>query len=454
MNISVIGLGKLGSPLAACLAEKGFNVIGVDLNAAYVERINEGHAPVQEPGLEDMIQRNHARLSATTDYETAIADTEATFIIVPTPSNSDGVFSLRYIVDACKGIGRALSRKASYHLVVITSTVMPGSTGGEIRETLEKYAGKRCGDDFGLCYSPEFIALGSVIHDLLAPDFVLIGESDERAGDVLVSIYRQLCGDHPAVARMNFINAELAKISVNTFVTTKISYANMLAEICERLPGADVEVVTAAIGLDKRIGARYLRGATGYGGPCFPRDNVAFGRLAHLIGANADIAHATDQINRRQAERLVERLTARLNAGATVAVLGLAYKPDTNVIEESQGIMLVRNLLAKGYAVLAYDPLAMENARAVLGDNVIYISSAQECVQRADAVVIAIPCQEFETLSPNDVKRDRPYKLIVLDTWRVLDREAFEPVCEYIAIGLGTVGEEPVRVVKEAVARA
>jgi UDPglucose 6-dehydrogenase len=179
-------------------------------------------------------------------------------------------------------IGKALARKNSYHLVVLSSTVMPGATE-KIRQMLEQTSGKRCGEEFGFCYNPEFIALGSVIRDMLNPDMLLIGESDERAGQILAGIYGNVCKSKPVVARMNFVNAELTKLSVNTYVTTKISYANMLAEICEKLPGADADVVTSALGLDSRIGRKYLKGALGYGGPCFPRDNVAFAALARSL---------------------------------------------------------------------------------------------------------------------------------------------------------------------------
>lgn len=437
-SVSVVGLGKLGSPMVACLAEKGFSVIGVDLSQTFVSLINEGKAPVQEPGLDDMLARNRERIRATTDYHDAIAHSDATFIIVPTPSEADGGFSLKYVLASIEQIGAALRNKDSFHLVVVTSTVMPGSTEGVIRPALEQASGKRCGEGFGLCYSPEFIALGSVIHDMLYPDFTLIGESDAKSGAILEYIYTQLCNSQPPVSHMNLVNAELAKISVNTFVTTKISYANMLSEICDNLPGADVNVVTAAIGQDSRIGGKYLKGATGYGGPCFPRDNVAFGFLANSLGANAAIAQATDTINRRQASRLAKRLLSELPQDATVGILGLAYKPDTNVIEESQGVALAKELIEQGFSIVLYDPLALDNVRQLLGDQPRYADSAKACVQAATAVVITTPSAEFQKLEPADFTpaNSSPRKL-VLDCWRVLDRDQFAQVCEYIALGIG-----------------
>jgi UDPglucose 6-dehydrogenase len=437
-TVSVVGLGKLGAPMVACLADKGYRVIGVDVNAAAIQSINQGKACVQEPGLDEMLHRNRDRIRATADYSDAIAHSDVTFIIVPTPSDASGKFSIKYVLSAIDQIGEALRSKDQFHLVVITSTVMPGATGTEIRAALETKSGKRCGEGFGLCYSPEFIALGSVIHDMLNPDFILVGESDPKSGEILATIYRNLVDNNPPVSHMNLVNAELAKISVNTYVTTKISYANMLGEICERLPGADVDVVTAAIGQDSRIGKKYLRGATGYGGPCFPRDNVAFGVLAQSIGANAAIAEATDVINRKQAARIVSHLLPRLKPDSKVGILGLAYKPDTNVIEESQGIALAQELLSKGFSVILYDPLALENTRQLLGTKPEYAASIQDCVHTADAIVITTPCKEFKALEPTDFSSAPPAPLkVVLDCWRVLDRDRFAQVCEYIALGVG-----------------
>ena len=437
-TVSVIGLGKLGAPMVACLADKGYRVIGVDVNAAAIESINQGKACVQEPGLDEMLHRNRDRIRATADYSDAIAHSDVTFIIVPTPSDASGKFSIKYVLSAIDQIGEVLRTKDQFHLIVITSTVMPGATGTEIRAALEAKSGKRCGEGFGLCYSPEFIALGSVIHDMLNPDFILVGESDPKSGEILATIYRNLVDNNPPVSHMNLVNAELAKISVNTYVTTKISYANMLGEICERLPGADVDVVTAAIGQDSRIGKKYLRGATGYGGPCFPRDNVAFGVLAQSVGANAAIAEATDVINRKQAARIVSHLLPRLKPDSKVGILGLAYKPDTNVIEESQGIALAQELLSKGFSVILYDPLALDNARQVLGTKPEYAASIQDCVHTADVIVITTPCKEFKALEPADFSSASSAQLkVVLDCWRVLDRDRFAKVCEYIALGVG-----------------
>jgi UDPglucose 6-dehydrogenase len=436
MNISVIGLGKLGAVLAGVMADKGHQVIGVDVNPAHVAAINQGLSPVREPGLDEMIRRNASRMSATDDIASAIARTEITFMVVPTPSGPDGTFSLKYVLNAIEPIARALANKSTYHVVVISSTVMPGSTAGEILPALERLSRKKCGPDFGLCYNPEFIALGSVIRDMSTPDMILIGESDERAGALLESLYRTVCPNDPPIARMNFVNAELTKISVNTYVTTKISYANMLAEICEKVPGGDSNVVSAAIGLDTRIGRKYLRGAFGYGGPCFPRDNVAFAKFAEMHNVDATLAKATDHINRRQVSRLADRILGMLPTGGTVGILGLSYKPDTEVIEESQGLMLARQLAKEGCRVCVYDPAAMTNAKGVLGASVTYSESMEACAAEASVLVIATPWKNFLSLRPEHMRQsgERP---VLIDWWGMLPKAEFERVAIYVACGHG-----------------
>ena len=259
----------------------------------------------------------------------------------------------------------------------------------------------------GLCYSPEFIALGNVIRDMLEPDMVLIGESDPRAGDVLERLYAGVCENDPPFRRMSLVNAELTKIAVNTYVTMKISYANALADMCERLPGADVEVVTDALGLDTRIGRKYLRGAIAYGGPCFPRDNKAFAVLARDLGAEPLLAEATDAVNVAQTDRLARAVQSRLKHGDTVGILGLAYKPDTGVIEESPGVALARHLGEAGYERPHLRPARARPRRRVRsGTRAQPAASIAELLERSDVVVIATPWPEFADL-PLDALRSR-----------------------------------------------
>ena len=420
--------------MVAVFAEKGYPVVGLDINPAFVEALSAGRAPVEEPGLQAMIDRNRERIRATTDYDIVIQDSDVTFIIVPTPSGDDQLFSNQYVIESLERIGKSLRKKPGYHCVVVTSTVMPGSTGGEIRATLEAASGRLVGPDLGLCYSPEFIALGSVIRDMLRPDMILIGESDEYAGGILEGIYKNSTESSPQIHRMNFINAELTKIAVNTFVTTKISYANMIADMCDHLPGADAGVVNAAVGTDSRIGRKYLNSGIGYGGPCFPRDNRAFAAFGRMLGARCDLAEATDRINDYQLIRLQGAVEGAAPLGATVAILGLSYKPDSGVIEAAQGVMLAKLLSDNGYRVVAFDPLAGGAASVVLGPAVTIADSAGIAIKQADVVVITTPWAVFKEIN-RDQLEDGGRQRTVIDPWRILSPQAAEGAARHLVMG-------------------
>lgn len=440
MELSVFGLGKLGSPMAAVLAGAGHRVIGVDVNPVLVNSINAGQAPVEEPGLQELLDAHRSQLSATMDYHQAISKSSVSFIIVPTPSKADGKFTNQYVLEVVEKIGQVLKNKNTYHLIVITSTVMPGSTGGEIQRTLEKAAGRPVGETIGLCYSPEFVALGNVVENMLYPDFVLIGESDRRAGDLLEAVYRSYCKNDVMVQRMNFVNAELTKISVNTYVTTKISYANMLSDICDRLPEADVDVVSRAVGCDTRIGHRYLRGAVAYGGPCFPRDNIAFAAMTRDLGACGDLAVATDKINHYQTARLLN-LIQGFSGKKTVSILGLAYKPNVAVIERSQGITLANLLIEKNYAVKVYDPMALPAAKKELHSTVELSASLEACAHHSDILVILMVWKDMAPELTQALQRNTQ-DCIVIDCWRTLAVEKMPPTVNLVHLGAGALASE------------
>jgi UDPglucose 6-dehydrogenase len=445
MRIAVVGLGKLGAPLAAVLASKGNDVLGIDVNSDAVRLVNEGRAPVEEPGLQDLVTVSRERLSATTDLSAA-AGADATILLVPTPSDERGAFSNEYVLAAIEEVGRGLAAGDGYHVVVVASTVMPGSCDAELRPAIERASGRRVGESLGLCYSPEFIALGNVIRDMLEPDMVLIGESDVRAGDVLEVLYGGVCENDPPFRRMSLVNAELTKIAVNTYVTMKISYANALADMCERLPGANVDVVTNALGLDTRIGRKYLRGAIAYGGPCFPRDNKAFAVLARDLGAEPLLAEATDSVNIAQTARLARVVQSRLETGDAVGILGLAYKPDTAVVDESPGIALARLLDEAGYDVYVYDPVALEAALPLLRGVARGCGSVAEVLKRTDVVVITTPWPEFAELPVAAFKGTRP---AVVDCWRLLPEDVYGDSIEIVRLGRSTAELSPVMSARE-----
>jgi UDPglucose 6-dehydrogenase len=429
-EVSVVGLGKLGLCIAAVLAYRGFKVVGVDVDKAKVDAVNGGRSPIVETNLEDLISQNSKNLRATTNHYDAVKQTQASFVIVPTPSEPDGSFSLKFVVEAVEKIGRAIADKDGYHLVVINSTVSPGSMENRVKPLLEEVTGKKCGMDFGLCYNPEFIALGDVIRGLLEPDLVLIGESDPKAGSILADMYKRICVNNPPIERTSFINAEIAKIAINSYITMKITFANLLAEICENTDGADVDEVTRIIGRDSRIGSKYLKGGLGYGGPCFPRDNIAFARFAESVSVKAELPITVHRANLSQVKRVVKIIEQlKLNHDKKIGILGLSYKPDTPIVEESQSIMLARELSSKGYVVHVYDPLALEEAKKVLGNTAIYEKTLDTCIKNVDVVVLATPWKSFSIINTEGK--------IIIDCWRLLkDREELKKNNQYIPLGI------------------
>ena len=264
MNISVIGLGKLGLCTAACFASKGHQVIGVDTNQKILDKLRLKQCPIDEPGLEDLLEMAWANLTLTDSASEALSNSEIVFIIVPTPSQSDGKFTNKFIMNALRPLAIALKEKDRFHVIAVVSTVMPGSCESWFKPLLENITGKVCGVDFGLIYNPEFIALGSVIRDFFNPDIVLIGASDKRSGAMVRELYLTTCESLPDIKVTSFVNAEITKLSLNCFVTMKISFANELASICEKVTGADIDTITDALGSDTRIGSKYLKGGLGF----------------------------------------------------------------------------------------------------------------------------------------------------------------------------------------------
>lgn len=440
-KISVVGLGKLGSPLVGVLANAGHHVIGIDVNEAFVASLNRGEAPITEPQLNDYITHNKNRISATTDYQSAIANSDITFIIVPTPSQGNGFFSNDYVLTAINAIGRCLRHKSTRHLIVITSTVMPSSMDKVIVPALEKAAAKHVGQDIGLCYSPHFIALGSVIKNMEYPDFILVGASDSTSGEQLTTLYRSYCKNEPTIEQMNFINAEITKISVNSYITTKISFANMLSGLCDQLPGADVDVITNSMGLDKRIGRAYLKAGSAYGGPCFPRDNIAFSKFAQSKGVPADIAVSADTINHHQLTRIVNY--AQASEARSICVLGLSYKTDCNFALVSFGVALANQFATRGYPVTVFDPQVTAVEQTSLDATVTFSTQLNAAVCAADFIIVTNPDHNLLEKLQKIIMQTPERHYVIIDCWRIATALHKLPHCDVIAIGVGQTYPSP-----------
>src|SRR5581483_6012663 len=421
-NISVIGLGKLGACMAAALASRGFNVIGCDVDRRKSEALHNGVAVTEEPNLQETIELAGSRLTATNDFKQAVLETDTSFFILPTPSLSDGSFSNDLLIAAFKSVVKILTeRRKQRHLFIVSSPITPG-TCAKVLEPLLKQTLAHSGIEFGLCYNPQFIALGNVINGLLKPDLVLVGESDLTSGELVAQIQRKLATNSPPIQRMSNINAELAKIALNCAVTMKISFVNQLSNVCAKIPGADPDVILQAIGKDRRIGNDYLKPGLGFGGPCFPRDNRLFQFVAESVGADAALSRATDQINDDVNCRLFETVSRYCPPGARVGVLGLAYKPLTDVTDESAGIGLCRRLADAARTVFAHDYLASKNASSALAETSVHIcSDPAEILQEAcRTIVVTCPWPQYRKFFEMNKYCFRGTHTTVLDPWRLL----------------------------------
>jgi UDPglucose 6-dehydrogenase len=437
-TVSVIGLGKLGLCLAASFAKRGIDVLGVDILPEVVNASNEGRTTLCEPELPELLAEfAGTRLRATLSHPEAIEQTDVSCIMVHTPSTDDGRLSNRYVLRALESLGRALREcSKAYHLFIVNSTVLPGSMQHEIIPLLEKTSGRKLNKGFGLCYSPELVALGSVVQDFLRPDLVAIGCSNEQAGQLAEALYRKLCENNPPMFQMSLTDAEVFKVSLNCYVTLKISFANALANLCERIPGSNVDAITRALGADRRIGSHYLQGGLAFGGTCFPRDTKAYAAMVKRYGLQADLIEAAQAVNCAQHRHLADLVLKQVQTSSRKAasVLGLAFKPDTNVIEESPAIKLIDELVRHGIRVTVYDPLAMENTKVVFGPKIDYAKSVRGCLVQSPVWVITTRDKEFRGIDESCIAHD---PTIVVDCWRLLDPSRLGAHATYIPLGIG-----------------
>ena len=412
-RLSVFGLGKLGACMAATFASRGFEVLGVDINAEAVAKINSGKPPVDEPLLEKTTRAAGRRLRATTNADDAV-ETDASFFIVPSPSLPDGSFSNEFLMRAMQSVAQAVKKaRKKNHLFVCSSTTTPGACRQVIIPMLEQQLGGKCGKAFGFCYNPEFIALGNVVRGLLEPDMVLIGESDARNGEALEELYLKYNTNRPKIARMSITSAELTKISVNSYVTAKISFTNQIRMIAEQYADTDIHAILGAIGADSRIGHKYLRPGLSYGGPCFPRDNRLVAYAAKQVGLRAPLAEATDAVNEMSKERLAQQALACVKSGDVIAVLGMSYRPGSYIVEESAGLHVAQSLKRNGCRVLVHDYAAnIKNSPSLLEFEALADLAKLKSDKRVKAVVI---CCEWEDYG----KIALPPGAKVFDPWGV-----------------------------------
>ncbi len=396
MRIAMIGTGYVGLVSGACFSEFGVDVVCVDKDADKIARLNKGQLPIFEPGLEDIVEssENSDRLSFTTDLAAAVDGADAVFIAVGTPSRrGDGHADLSYVYAAAAEIAVAMNG----YTVVVTKSTVPVGTGDEVERIIRE---ARPDAEFDVVSNPEFLREGSAINDFMRPDRVVIGTASERAREVMRQVYRPLYLIETPIIFTSRPTAELIKYAANTFLATKITFINEIADLCERM-GADVQDVARGIGLDGRIGAKFLHAGPGYGGSCFPKDTLALVRTAQSVESPMRIVETVVEINdarkKRMAEKVIEACGGSL-AGKTVAVLGLTFKPNTDDMRDSPSLEIVPVLQAAGARVRAFDPVGVEEAKKLL-DGIEWSENAYDAATGADAVAIITEWNEFRALN-------------------------------------------------------
>jgi UDPglucose 6-dehydrogenase len=426
-TISVIGLGHVGLVNAVCFTRRGYKVIGVDTDQHKLRQVRNAEPPFLEASLPEYLRNAINRnLLQTTDDASLNAQADFCFMAVETPAKSDGSVDLSHVEAASIAIGRSLRNNSKNQLIVVLSTVPPGTARNLVTPILERESGKSKGQGFNLCSNPEFFRQGEAIHDTEQPDRIIIG-GDEQAITRLETFYRDFYGDREyKVLRTTHENAELIKYANSTFIAAKISLINFIADIAERVPFADVKVVAKGIGLDQRIGPGALQAGIGWGGPCLPKDTLALTRFSESLSLNTDLIQALRAVNTAhgyKAVRLAKQMLGSLK-GKRIAVLGLAFKADTNDMKDAPSISIIKSLVADGAHVVAYDPKSTSAARSMLGDEAEYASDPLSCIEQADCCIIVTEWNEFKQIRPETFLK-RMKQPIVIDGRRIYDVDAF-----------------------------
>ncbi|TXJ20782.1 UDP-glucose/GDP-mannose dehydrogenase family protein [Brachyspira aalborgi] len=435
MQLCIIGTGYVGLITGACLSEMGNYVICVDNDEEKLKKLKNGITPLYEPGLEELILANvsEGRLEFTNDLNYAVKKSIACFIAVGTPSGDDGSCDLSFVLSVANDIGKAMSECNEYKIIVDKSTV-PVGTHKLVEEEIKKnYKG-----EFDVVSNPEFLKQGAAVDDFLKPDRVVIGSESEKAIDIMREIYNPFTRTGNPIIIMDIKSAEMTKYAANAFLATKISFANEMANISEKV-GANADLVRIGMSSDKRIGNQFLFHGLGYGGSCFPKDVQALIKTASDFGIDSDLLKATHKVNVNQRKNFVNKILKHYNndiKNKTFAVWGLSFKPRTNDMRESPAITIINMLLDKGAKIKAYDPKAMETAKIIFGDKIVYSSNSYEALENADALILITEWNEFKRPSFDKIK-SKLKEPIIFDGRNQYDKKRMnERGIKYISLGV------------------
>jgi len=424
MRITVVGTGYVGIVTAACFAKKGHDVFGLDIDVEKIKKISEGEPPIYEPGLKQLIKTNINRnLRMTIDYRIGVRHGRLIIVCVPTPSKKNGATDLRFIEEVAREIGKEMKSLDEYKVVVIKSTVPPGTTE-YIGRIIERLSGKKIGKDFGLAMNPEFLREGRAVRDFLNPDRIVIGGVDRKSIKMLKRVYNNF---NCPIIECDIKTAELIKYASNALLALKVSFANEIGNLCKKL-SIDVYDVMKGVGLDYRIGRYFLDAGIGFGGSCFPKDVHSLINTIEKNGESARITRAIIDVNKRQPLKIIKMIERKIGkiSKRNIVVLGLAFKPDTDDIREAPSIKIINVLLSKNANVIAYDPKAMQNTEKIFKNSIKFAKSAKEAVSKGRIILILTEWEEFKNpnLYKNKIVFDGRYILEARKTARY-----YEGVC-------------------------
>jgi UDPglucose 6-dehydrogenase len=434
MKIGIIGLGFVGLSLAVVLGSKGYHIIGIDSDKTKISKIISGKSPFYEPGLEKVLENAITKKFSVSSEISELKNCKLVFVAVGTPQLKNGKINLSMIKQVSKTIGKEMKYFKKNPIIIIKSTIIPGTTKNVIIPILEKESGKKVDKDFGVITNPEFLRESNAIEDTMNPHIVVLGSKKNNYRNYLKKIYKK---NHPTVPIIETNNqtAEIIKYANNSFLATKISFINQIASICETISDANVQDVASAIGLDPRIGNLFLQAGPGYGGSCLPKDVKAMINFSKNQGVNSILFKAVEEVNQQQVKNIIKNIEKLLGKvkGKKITVLGISFKPFTDDIRDSVSIELINQLLKKNAVISIHDPKALEKTKWVYGDKITYSKSIKNSLKNSQCCVLLTPWPEYKKISNNEIKVMK--KKILIDTQRMLFEKKLK--VDYYALGIG-----------------
>lgn len=436
MNIAIVGTGYVGLVSGTCFAEMGVNVTCVDVNEQKIQALLNGQIPIYEPGLDEMVLRNHkeGRLNFTTDLSTCLDKVDIVFSAVGTPPDEDGSADLKYVLEVAHTVGKNMNK----YLILVTKSTVPVGTAQKVKQAIQEELDRRGVEiPFDVASNPEFLKEGAAIKDFMSPDRVVIGVESQKAKDLMTQLYRPLMLNNFRVIFTDIPSAEMIKYAANSMLATRISFMNDIANLCE-LVGADVNMVRKGIGADTRIGNKFLYPGCGYGGSCFPKDVKALIKTAEKNGYEMKVLKAVEEVNENQKNILFTKLSKYYNdnlKGKTISIWGLAFKPETDDMREATSLVMIKNLIEVGCKIKVYDPVAMNECKRRIGDSIIYASDMYDATLNADALLLLTEWKQFRLPSWEVIKKTMHHPLI-LDGRNIYDKDEMESLgFDYMCIG-------------------